>query len=114
LAAATLFSDPTGARTAALAVLAADPDYEFSRRTTFDYRDLSVILAEAYFMEQDYELAQVTIDAVAQAEGLPPSGLDPAQPETWVVEGVTYATYPAALAAVIQNLSLLLASHVPG
>jgi tetratricopeptide (TPR) repeat protein len=114
LAAAALFFDPAGARAAAQAVLTAEPDYQFSRRTTFDYRDLSVILAEAYFMEQNYDSAQDTIDAVAQAEGLPPSGLDPAHSETWVVADVTYASYTAALAEVIGNLSLLLASHVPG
>ena len=73
-----------------------------------------MILSEAYFAEQRYDLAQVTADGIADREGLPPSGLDPVEPATWVVDGVTYATYQAALAVVIQNLSLLLASHVPG
>jgi tetratricopeptide (TPR) repeat protein len=114
LAAAVLSSSPQEAEAAAEAVLTADPDYVFSRRTTFDHSDLMIILAEAYFMEQRYNLAQVTAETVGQAEGVPPSGLDPVHSETWVVDGVTYGTYPAALAAVIQNLSLLLATHVPG
>jgi len=114
LAATVLFTDPEAAEAAAQQVLNADPDYVFSRRPTFDYRDLFVILAEAYFMQQRYQLAQVTAETVGAAEGLPPSGLDPQLPGTWVVDGVPYTTYPAALAAVIQNLSLLLASHVPG
>ncbi len=114
LAAAVLFTDPAAAEEAAEQVLNADPDYQFSRRTTFDHHDLTMILAEAYFMQQRYQLAQVTAEAVGAAVGVPPSGLNPVQPETWVVDGVTYASYPAALAVVIQNLSLLLASHVPG
>jgi tetratricopeptide (TPR) repeat protein len=114
LAAAALFSDPVVAEQAAMAALGDDEDYVFSRRTTFDYRDLHMILAEAYFAQQRYNLAQVTADLVAQMNGLPASGLDPLVPETWVVDGVIYATYHAALAAVIQDLSLLLSSHVPG
>ncbi len=114
LAAAALFSDPVKAEQAANAVLEADEGYVFSRRTTYDHHDLNVILAESYFAQQRYDLAQLLADNVAQDNGLPISGLDPITPETWVVDGVTYATYHAALAVVIQNLSLLLASHVPG
>ena len=88
LAAAALFTDPVVAEQAAKAVLGADEDYVFSRRTTFNSLDLHMILAEAYFAQQQYNLAQVTADLVAQMNGLPASGLDPLVPGTWVVEEV--------------------------
>lgn len=114
LAAAALFTAPEVAEEAAETVLAADADYVFSRRASFDHRDLQLILAEAYFAQQRYNLAQLMADNVADDLELPISGLDPVVATTWVVDGVTYATYHAALATVLQNLSLLLATHVPG
>ncbi len=114
LAATTTFADPSQAISAAQAVLSDDPDYVFSRRDSFDYQDLYVIQALAHFALQQYEEAQGLVTEIETMNELPSSGLDPANAATWVVDGITYATYHAALAKVIEGLSILLATHVPG
>jgi tetratricopeptide (TPR) repeat protein len=115
LAAAALFTDPQQSLVAAQAAVDADPQYVFERRESFNFLDLHLIQAQAHFALHDYAAAQAKVEEIeAMVEELPPSGLDPQDPETWVVGGVTYASYQAALAAVIHDLGVMLASHIPG
>jgi hypothetical protein len=79
--------------------LARSPAYEFGRRPSYNWRDLRLILAQG-----NYSLAQYG-DAQAQVDILDPdNGLDPADSESWVVDGQAHLTYEAALAMEIELL----------
>lgn len=79
--------------------LAMNPVYEFSRQNKYNWRDLRLILAQAYFALARYSDAQVQVSILD-----PDNGLNPGDPESWVVDGVTHPTYEAALAMEIELL----------
>jgi tetratricopeptide (TPR) repeat protein len=89
------------AATHALAALSSDSDYSFSHKSSINYLDLHLILAQSYYgLGGDYlDSAQVEVDYLN-----PANHLDPADPNTWTVSGQTYATYPEALLKEIQRL----------
>jgi len=79
--------------------LARDHVYEFSRHDKYNWRDLRLIMAQAYFALAQYSDAQAQVDILD-----PDNGLDPADSESWVVDGQTHLTYEAALAMEIEWL----------
>jgi tetratricopeptide (TPR) repeat protein len=79
--------------------LARDPVYEFSRHDKYNWRDLRLIMAQAYFALAQYSDAQAQVDILD-----PDNGLDPENPDSWEVDGVTHPTYEAALAMEIELL----------
>ena len=79
--------------------LARDPAYEFVRRDEYNWRDLRLVLAQAYFALARYSDAQVQVNILD-----PDNGLDPGNSETWVVDGEIHPTYEAALAMEIELL----------
>lgn len=82
-------------------VLNTDVNYVFEYDETVDYRDVHILLAQAYYAKEDFESAQ------AQCNILDPNnGLDLALPSSWIVNGVTYGTYIEALLGLIQYLVL--------
>jgi len=83
------------------AALSADSDYAFSHKPSINYLDLRLILAQAYYgLGGDYlDSAQVQVDHLN-----PANHLDPANPNTWTVNGQTYGTYAEALLKEIQRL----------
>jgi tetratricopeptide (TPR) repeat protein len=79
--------------------LARAPNYFFGRRPAYNFYDLRLIMAQAYFALSEYSNAQGQVDVLD-----PENGLDPGNPETWMVDGVSYPTYQAALAIEIEHL----------
>jgi len=91
--------DDSLAVASAESTLARDPHYFFSRRPEYNFYDLRLILAQAYFALSQYSKAQEQVDVLD-----PDNGLDPADSETWVVGGISYPTYKASLAVLIESL----------
>jgi tetratricopeptide (TPR) repeat protein len=93
------------AATHAWAALSMDSDYSFSHKSSINYLDLHLILAQAYYgLGDDYlDSAQVQVDYLN-----PANHLDPTDPNTWKVSGQTYATYPEALLKEIQRLEQII------
>lgn len=111
-AAALEVPDDSLAAASAESTLARDLHYYFVRRPEYNFYDLRLILAQAYFALSEYSYAQEQVDILD-----PGNGLDPAEPSTWVVSGVLYPTYEAALAIEIERLWALEeapASNRPG
>jgi tetratricopeptide (TPR) repeat protein len=98
-AAALEIPDYAGAIASADSALARDPGYRFGRQPAYDFGDLRLILAQSHFALAQYESAQDQVDIID-----PSNRLDPESSATWVVGGVTYSTYEAALAAIIEFL----------
>ena len=82
-------------------VLSEDSSYQFSHQPAIDSLDLHLILAQAY-----YGLGGAYVDSAQQRVDYlnPANNLDPTNPATWVVSGVTYSTYAEALLKEIQRL----------
>lgn len=80
-------------------VISYDEFYVFSHDTTISYKDIRLILAQSYFYTQQYERAQEQVDII-----YPENGLNPNDPSTWVVNGITYSTYHETLINMIQYL----------
>jgi len=82
-------------------VITNEPSYVFSHRTSIDYKDMHLVMAQCY-----YRLGESSFsDAQAQVDILDPgNGLDPGTPGTWVVDSVTYNTYAEALLMKIEEL----------
>lgn len=85
----------------AKAVLSDDSAYQFSHRISINHLDLHLILAQAYYGLGGTYLysAQQEVDYLN-----PSNNLNPADPITWVVNGVAYGTYAEALLKEIQRL----------
>jgi tetratricopeptide (TPR) repeat protein len=85
----------------AKAALSMDSAYQFSHETSIDYLDIHLILAQAY-----YGLGGGYLDSAQQEVDYlnPANDLNSTDPMTWVVEGITYPTYPEALLKEIQRL----------
>jgi tetratricopeptide (TPR) repeat protein len=91
--------DLDGAITAADAALSITPAWSFSHRTSIDWKDLRLVLAQCYFRKGSATFTQ----AQAQLDLLDPdNGLDPAQSATWTVGGIDYDTYAEALLMAIE------------
>lgn len=89
-----------GAASDAAAALAADSTFTFSHRPSFDVTDLRLIIAFTHVAQGDLE------GALAAADEIEDSGIEPGQPATWVVGGTTFPSYEAAVLAQLQALSL--------
>ncbi len=89
----------------ALTVLGSDPLWVFTHRTSIDYRDMRLLLAQCYFRQGEawFDEAQAQVDILD-----PANGLDPQDQGTWLVGGTAYATYGSALMTVIMDLGLLI------
>jgi hypothetical protein len=83
----------------ALIVIGADAYYVFQHDTAVTIADIRLLLAQSYFFTQQYSEAQAQVDLLN-----PSNGLDPGDPNSWVVEGVRYQTYQEALLAEIMRL----------
>jgi tetratricopeptide (TPR) repeat protein len=79
--------------------LELDASFVFSHNSDINANDLRLGLAEAYFFKQNLTDAQAQVDLLD-----PGNGLDPGSSGTWVVDGVTFATYAEALLAWIEKL----------
>ncbi len=91
--------DLDGAIAAADAALVITPAWSFVHRTSIDWKDLRLVLAQCYFRKGSATFTQ----AQAQLDLLDPgNGLNPAQAATWTVEGVDYDTYAEALLMAIE------------
>jgi tetratricopeptide (TPR) repeat protein len=93
--------DLNQAITKARAVLAASSSWSFSHRTSVDWHDLRLVIAQC-----SYRLGEGTFDdAQAELDILDPdNGLDDAVSGTWVVGGITYGTYAEALLMALEAL----------
>lgn len=85
--------------TSAEAALVAAPGFVFSHRNSFTSDDLFLIIAFARAAQGDLDNALEAADAVDD------SGIETGQPATWVVGGVTYQTFAAAVLAHLHALS---------
>lgn len=90
-------------------VLAANSGYLFTYREQINWRDLLVIQAQARFITTDYAGAWQAIEPLLAGTTSPVDlsnvNLDPAVSSTWIVNGIDFALYEAALAEVIQILA---------
>jgi tetratricopeptide (TPR) repeat protein len=107
-------SEDSLAIASAESTLAMAPEYEFDRNDEYNWRDLRLIMAQAYFALARYADAQGQVDVL---DG--DNGLDPEAPSTWMVNGVAHPTYEAALAMEIEFLRSVegggvLASRIDG
>lgn len=88
-----------GAVSDAVAALESSPLFQFARRSSFDVRDLRLLVAAAWLAQGDLDAA------LAMADQISASGIDPQQSSTWQVGGVTLPTYAAAVLAHLHALS---------
>lgn len=95
------------AAASAESALARDPFYFFPRDSDYGHRALRLIIAQSRYALADYSSAQEQVDFID-----PDNGLDPADPQSWVVIGLAYPTYQAALAVLIEHLWSLEASRL--
>lgn len=86
-------------------VITSLPAYVFSHRTSVDWKDLRLIIAQCcYRLGGNY-----FSDAQAEVDILDPgNGLDPNDSGTWVVGGITYNTYGEALLKEIESLEAVI------
>lgn len=84
----------------AAAARQASPQFQFSHRPSFDHRDLWLIEAFAHAGRDDL------VGALAAADAIEPSGIDPGNPATWTVGGQTYGSFGTAVLAHLHELSL--------
>ena len=82
-------------------VINADSTYQFEYEAGINYTLIRLVLSQAYYATQEYQLAQEQCDVID-----PENGLDPALPSSWAVNGITYNTYLEALLGLIQYLVL--------
>ncbi len=85
--------------TDAIAARQQTPAFQFAHRTSFDHRDLRLIEAFALAGQDDLE------GALAAADGIAASGITTGNSASWVVDGVTYGSYGAAVLAYLNKLS---------
>jgi tetratricopeptide (TPR) repeat protein len=107
-AAALEVPNDTLAVASAESTLSRNPNYFFGRRPEYNFYDLRLILAQAYFALSEYSSAQEQVDVLD-----PGNGLDPGEPSTWIVNDVVYPTYEAALAIEIEYLWALEQTPLP-
>jgi len=85
-------------------VLALDAGWRFSRGDpTVNASDIRLLVAQCFWVQAAWNLAQDQVEMVAESVDYPLI-LDANNPSTWVVNGVTYATYPEALLMIIEDL----------
>ncbi len=86
-------------------ILEAIPRYEFSHRTSINWKDLRLLIAACAIRrgEDYFDLAQANVDSLD-----PGNGLDPDTPATWVVGSTTYDSYPEALIKKIEALEAVI------
>lgn len=80
-----------------------DSLYIFEHDTSYNYRDIHLILADSYNSLEMTEDAQIQVDII-----FPENGLDPSVSASWLVDNITYLTYEEALTAVIEYLKVSL------
>jgi len=80
-------------------LLASHPDYVFQYKTNIDWRDVAIIKAQAQFLTQKYTRAWSTISQISELN------LDPANSDSWVINGNKYPSFAAALSAELAKLS---------
>ncbi len=86
-------------------VLTNDETWALPWRTTIDWRDLRLVIAQCAFRLGDLYFADVQV----QVDILDPgNGFDPADPATWIVGGTGYSSYAAALLMKLVELEAAL------
>lgn len=88
---------------AAVDALAAlqEPTFVFPYRTSFDAKDLYLILAFARAGQGDFS------QALSDAGNVEPNQINQGDPNTWEVDGVAYRSFEGAVLALLQKLSTL-------
>jgi hypothetical protein len=91
--------DAAGAITAGQELLNRNAAWQFEFRSSVDADDVRLAMAQAYVSqgEDSFDEAQALLDVLD-----PTNGLDPLDDATWVVGGITYDTYAAALIQALQ------------
>ncbi|MFC1499496.1 fibronectin type III domain-containing protein [Candidatus Zixiibacteriota bacterium] len=76
-----------------------DPDYLFSHDPSIDTELVQFMLAQVYFLNGEFLFpdAQELLDVLVTG-----NGLDPSSSSSWIVDGTTYSSYPAALLALLE------------
>jgi hypothetical protein len=92
-------SSLASADSGAQAALGQDPNFVFAHKTSFDRNDLFLI--EAFARAGQGSLAS----ALSAAEQIRDSGIEASNSGTWVVGGVTFPTFEAAVLAFLHQLS---------
>ena len=87
-------------------VLAASTSWSFSHRTSIDWKDMRLVIAQCSYRlgEDHFDEAQAELDILDTD-----NGLDPADSGTWIVGSTTYDTYAEALLMAIEALESTIA-----
>ena len=80
-------------------VFDSSADYVFSQKSSYDYRDLLIIIAQSAYALAEYSTAQEAINILD-----PSNNLSPEESATWVVVNIHYNTYQEALLMTIERL----------
>lgn len=80
-------------------LLAKKSSYVFEYKTDIDWKDVSIIKAQAHFLNQEY------ISAWNAVAGISDITLDPNNSSSWKINGKQYLSFAAALSSEIANLS---------
>ena len=81
-------------------IINSDPEWSFEYCNSMSHLQVRIILAEAYIQTQQIEKAQSELDIV-----WPDNGLDPNNPDTWIISDESYGTYEEALIAAINYIA---------
>ncbi|MCF7885745.1 MAG: hypothetical protein K9M80_04540 [Candidatus Marinimicrobia bacterium] len=80
-------------------LLSNEPNYVFQYNTKIDWKDITIIKAQAYFLNRNYTQAWNTIVDISELN------LAPNDSKSWVIDGQEYLSFPAVLSVEIANLS---------
>lgn len=90
----------------ARAVLTSSSTWSFSHRTSIDWKDMRLVIAQCSYRlgEDHFDDAQAELDILDTD-----NGLDPEDSGTWTVGSTTYGTYAEALLMAIEALESTIA-----
>jgi tetratricopeptide (TPR) repeat protein len=100
-----LLGESNGAIAAADTVLTYEPAYVFTWRSSIDWRDLRLLMAQCWYRlgEPFFEQVQTQVDLLD-----PGNGLAPQDPGSWTVDGVLYESYAVALLMELMILETVI------
>ncbi len=89
----------TTAITYADILLSADPIYVFEYFSEIDFHDILLVKTQAQFLSQNYMDAYTTLSSISD------DSLDPANVESWEINGISYPSFESALSALIASVT---------
>ena len=73
--------------------------YVFEYFSEIDFHDILLVKTQAQFLSQNYMDAYTTLSSISD------DSLDPANVESWEINGISYPSFESALAALIASVT---------